>query len=307
MSKKGKRKFWKRTIVIVIIGFVSFLLVAVSLAYSHKDELIAQALDEFNSSVAGGVEIVETSISPFENFPYISVDLQGISVYEDKTVHTDTLVHIKDVYVGFDLWSILQGSYEVKKLKLSNGFVKLIQHTDGSLNVTNALSGLETSTDTTATESNPIALSLDAIELENIDLLKINEASNIVAEVFIENIESSFSMSADHIKAAFDSKMLFNLVMDNDTSFLHHKHLSLKTGIDYDLTTGVLDLDPSELMIEKASFSMDGTIDIANDLNLDLSFSGTKPNFDLFLLFFFCNLHKMRLANSHQISLATIV
>ena len=285
MEKKKKRSIWKRTLVILIVGLTSLLLIAVSLAYSHKDELIDKALSQFNESVEGKLALENTRISPFENFPYISIDLHHISILESKAADSDTLLNVEDVYVGFDLWSIVSGDYEVKKVKLSNGFVKIVQHTDGSLNLSNAMASTTASDSSAATESSPLNLSLDAVTLENIDVLKINEANNIVAEVFIENITSSLSMSDDHIKADFDSKMLFNLILDSDTSFLHHKHLSLSTGIDYNLNTGLLDLDPSELEIEKASFLMDGTIDVKNDLTLDLKFSGQKPNFDLFLAF----------------------
>lgn len=284
MSTKGKRKIWKRLLIILASFFGLLLLAVVGLVHFKKDELISQALDQFNAGVPGRVAIEETRISPFENFPYVSIDLRHIQVYESKTA-SEAIIDIDDAYIGFDLWSIVQGTYDVKKIKLSNGFVKLIQHTDGSLNMTNALTAPEEDTTTPSTGESTMHLNLQTIELQNIDLLKINEANNILAEVFIEEIQSSYSMSDKHIKAEFDSRMLFNLILDGDTSFLHDKHLSLSTGIDYDLEKGILALTPSELLIEKASFLMEGAIDVANDLNLDLRFSGQKPNFDLFLAF----------------------
>lgn len=285
MSKSGKRSIWKKTLIILMTGFLSLLLIALGIAYNQKDELIEKALNKFNQGVNGEVRIQETSISPFANFPYISIDLKGIEIYESKEVDADTLLHIEDAYVGFDLWSIIQGSYEVKKIKLSNGFVRLVQHTDGQLNMAIALASEPAEESPASTESSPMNLKLEAIELINIDLLKINEENNILAEVFIENIKSDFAISDDKVEASLDSRMLFNLIIDGDTSFLHDKHLSLSTALNYDLEKEFLVLSPSELMIEKASFLMEGSVDVKNDLNLDLSFSGQKPNFDLFLAF----------------------
>lgn len=285
MSKSGKRSRWKKLLIVVTSVFALLLLTVVALAYFKKDELISKALEQFNEGVPGRLSVEETRISPFENFPYVSIDLKHIRVFENKATESEAIIDIDDAYIGFDLWSIVQGSYDVKKIKLSNGFIKLIQHEDGSLNMTNALTGEQTTETAAPASETPLHLKLQAIELENIDLLKINEANNILAEVFIEQIQSSFSMSEDHIKAEFDSKMLFNLILDGDTSFLHDKHLALSTGIDYDLKKGFLDFSPSELQIEKATFKMEGAIDVINDLNLDLRFSGQKPNFDLFLAF----------------------
>lgn len=285
MPKLKSVKWWLKAIGIFLAVLVLLVVIGVNVAYQKQDALIQKAINQLNEGFTGQFSIRESHLSPFANFPYISIDLQGVEVFETKSDTAKAVLNVEDVYIGFDFWSIVNGNYQVKKLKLSDGFVKLVQHTDGSFNMTNALSDGAEPVSTDSTTSSMANLSLEAIELVNIDLLKINEANNILAEVFIEKINSSFSMSDEHIKADFDSKMLFNLVLDGDTSFLHDKHLSLSTGIDYDLTKGLLDLNPSELFIEKASFLMDGSIDVKNDLNLDLEFSGQKPNFDLFLAF----------------------
>ncbi len=286
MSKTAKRSIWKKLLIIssTVIGLL--ILTIVGVVYFKKDELISKALAQLNEGLAGRLVITDTSISPFENFPYVSIDLKNIALYETKASDEDAIVQIEDVYVGFDLGSILQGTYEVKKIKLSNGFIKLVQYADGNMNVANVMTKTdEVTTEVPPTNTGNLNINLQSIELVNIDLLKINEENNILAEVYIENIRSDFSILEDKVEASLESKMLFNLIIDNDTSFLHDKHLSLNTSISYNLNSQFLELSPSELMIEKASFLMEGNIDIKNDLNLDLSFSGQKPNFDLFLAF----------------------
>ncbi|MHA7101202.1 AsmA family protein [Roseivirga pacifica] len=284
MPKQKRMKWWIKTLAIVAGIFVLFLITVLGIAYNQQDRLIQKALSQLNEDFPGRFAIRDSHISPFANFPYVSIDLEDIEIFESKADSSQALVHVQDTYIGFDLISIIKGTYQIKKVKLSDGFVKLIQHTDGSFNVVNALV-VPSEEEAPDTSSEALHLSLDAFELVNIDVLKINEANNLLAEVFIENIKSSVSTSDKHIKAQLDSKMLFNLILDGDTSFLHDKHLSLSTGIDYDLTTGLLDMDPSKLMIEQAEFLMDGTIDMTHDMDLDLQFSGQKPNFDMFLAF----------------------
>lgn len=284
MSKSGKRSIWKKSFIILssVLGFL--LLTIVGIAYFKKDELIARALEQVNQSLEGRVEIEETRISAFQNFPYISIDLQNIHVYENKEAGTRAIIEVADVYVGFDLWSVLRGTYEVKKLKLSNGYIKLVQYADGTLNMTKALSTGQTE-ETSADDGEAIHLELQSIELENIDLLKINEENNLMAEVFIESAKSGFTIIEDKVQADLDIRFLFNLIIDGDTSFLHDKHVSFNTALGYDLNKQFLSVSPSELLIEKATFNMEGTVDIANDMSLDLNFNGQKPNFDLFLAF----------------------
>jgi hypothetical protein len=283
MSKKWSSKKKAFGLLLFTVGLLAIAVFA--MAYSKKDELISQALAQFNQTVEGRIEIEETRISPFENFPYVSIDLRNIKVFETKKTDSEAIINIEDAYIGFDLWSIIQGTYEVKKIKLSNGFIKIVQYAEGAMNMTNALASTTKAQEASPSATNPINLKLKGIELVNIDLLKINEENNILAEFFIDNLKSSFNLTDDVIQASLESRLLFNLIMDGDTSFLHDKHLSLSTSLNYDLTREYLTLSPSELLIEKASFLMEGSVDIKNDLNLDLSFSGQKPNFDLFLAF----------------------
>lgn len=257
-------------------------LVLMGLAYLQKDQVLRVALREMNQGLQGKVAIADARISPFENFPYISIDLQKVEVHESKLLDSDTVIFIEDAYIGFDLLALLRGNLEVRKIKLENGFVRLVQASDGSLNITKVLSSGQPAE---ASDGGSMSFALSAIELTNIDVLKFNEEAANLAEAFVETAKSSFTSSQDEIVATLSSRLLFNLIIDSDTSFLHDKHISLKTAIHYNTKDNVLNLSPSELLIERAQFLMEGRIDLKNDLDLDLTFSGQKPNFDLFLAF----------------------
>ena len=264
---------------LVLIAFT-----ALGIAYAKQDELLAEAVNQLNTSFKGKFEVDGSHISPFENFPYISIDLDEVRIYEAKDSLDKAVINVHDVYVGFDLLSIISGSYDIKKIKLSEGTVNLIQHDDGNFNLINAFDNPDTvALPGDESEESAVHLELQSIELVDIDLLKTSEVNKVLAEVYIEQLSSSFSMSDKHIRSELNSTMLFNLILDGDTSFLHDKHLSISTGIDYDLTKDFLDFLSTELLIEKATFLMEGSIDVADSMNLDLRFSGKKPNFDLFL------------------------
>ncbi|MDX1628676.1 MAG: AsmA family protein, partial [Fulvivirga sp.] len=277
-----KKRGLKALLILFGVLFVS-LVAVIGIAYMQQDRIVREMVNRLNQDFKGKLEINGSHISPFANFPYISIDLEDTKVYESKADTSEVLMQVKDTYIGFDLWTMISGSFEVKKIKMSNGFLKLIQHTDGSFNIVNALSIPEDSapdTDTTSTH-----LDLQAIELINIDLLKLNEENNVLVEAFIENAYSSFKTNEESMDIALDSKFLFNLIIDQDTSFLHDKHLELHTVLNLDAKTNVLEISTSEVFIENALFLMDGTIDVDDNMNLDLNFSGNKPNFDLFLAF----------------------
>ena len=52
--------------------------------YWKQDKVVQQALSYANESLASRVTIEGSRVSPFVNFPYISVDLKEVKDYETK-------------------------------------------------------------------------------------------------------------------------------------------------------------------------------------------------------------------------------
>lgn len=273
------RRFWKRfAVAFVGIPFV-LMTVLVLIVYTKQDAIVQDLIKGFNEDFSGSTQIKDSHISLFENFPYISIDLEELKVFETKEKNANMIVDIHDVYAGFDLWTILTGKMEIKKIKLKNGAIDLVQHKDGSFNLVRALTS-EKEIESTEEEFH---LDLKKIELENIDLTKLNEANNLKVEVYINTAHSKFKTAQSNVTAAFDARFILNLIKDGDTTFLKHKHIDLDTEVDFLKGKDILTIEPTSVKLEGAEFNMKGSIDFLNDVFLDLTFTGDKPDFDLFI------------------------
>ncbi|MCX2743252.1 hypothetical protein OO013_05210 [Mangrovivirga sp. M17] len=282
MTSFFSKKSWKKWIALFAILFIFIPIIGISVVYANQQQIVHEMVDYLNEDFQGKLEIEGSHISPFANFPYVSIDLENVKVYEGKEKDSPILLHLEDTYIGFDIWSMMGGEYDIKAIRLEGGFIKLVQHVDGTFNIANALTS---SSDSITHEEDHLHLELNAVNLKNIDLMKLNEENNLLAEAFINEAKSSFKTSSEHTYIELDSKFLFNLIADGDTTFLHDKHIDLHTTLDLDAKTGKLEILPSELNIEKALFEMEGSVDFENDMFLDLHFKGNKPNFNLFLAF----------------------
>lgn len=253
----------------------------ITLVFYKQDAIVQEFISTANKDFRGHLAIKDSHVSPFANFPYVSIDLDHVSVYEDKDTAAQPLLKIMDVYLGFDLLTLIQGRNEIKSIKLSDGFIHLVQHRDGSFNISNALSA-ETETRDASEEFH---LDVKSIQLINIDLLKINEENNILIEAFVDDAISRFKTSPQHLLVTLDSRFELNVVANGDTTFIRHKHFDVHTELDFDQDTKILAIRPSDVKLENAQFKMDGTIDFDDDMNMNVKFHGNKPNFDLFLAF----------------------
>ena len=274
-----RRKFWKRFIVgLVALPIVLFSTV-VMVAYFKQDAIVQKLVSKLNGDFVGEIEVEDSHISLFENFPYISIDLDHVKVYEDKELHKNPIVDLEDVYAGFDLWTILSGSYDIKVLELKNGYIHIVQHEDGELNIVHALS----TTKPVEEIEEDFHINLKSIELIGVDIYKLNESNNLIVESFVDHAELAFKSNDEHVLASISAKMELNVIKDGDTTFFKHKHLSIDSEVEYLKESEFLIINPSELELEHATFTGEGSIDFADDFNVDVKLSARKENFELFM------------------------
>ena len=171
--KRGK--FWKRLILWLIAFPVVLFFTVVIIAYWKQDAIVQELVSSLNADFVGEIEVEDSHINLFENFPYISIELDHVAVYEDKDNHKDPIVDLESVFAGFDLWTILSGSYDIKVLELKNGYIHVVQHEDGELNITHALSSTKPVEEVQA----DFNIHLKSITLVDVDIYKLNESNEI--------------------------------------------------------------------------------------------------------------------------------
>jgi uncharacterized protein involved in outer membrane biogenesis len=114
-------RFWLRLLIIAVFSSILLFFALVAVLYWQQDMIVKHLLDWTNKHYKGEIVIKGSHISPFANFPYISIDLEGLEIHENKAHTTEPIVSVDDAYLGFDIWTILSGNYELKSIKLSNG------------------------------------------------------------------------------------------------------------------------------------------------------------------------------------------
>lgn len=273
------KRFWKRFALTFFALPIVLFFILVLIVYAKQDEIVQDLISDLNEDFTGATELSGSHVSLFENFPYISIDLEHLKVFESKTKKAAPILNIDDTYVGFDLWTVLSGKMDIKKIKLENGTIRIVQHEDGEFNIVRALSPLHPIED----PAEEFHLNLKRIELENVDISKLNEANGLMFETFINSANSKFESSPDHVLAAVKGRFILNVLQDGDTTFIKHKHLDIDTHIDFLKGKDIMTIQPTTVHLEGSEFSMSGTIDFLKDALLDLTFTGNKPNFDLFV------------------------
>ena len=276
----SKNKKWIKR-----IGFALFLIpvlvfgLLVAILYTKQDYFVGLALEQANKDFNGKIEVGGSHIAPFANFPNISIDLEHLKIYESKADSAACLLHLKDTYLGFDLTKLLSGDVVVKKIKLSDGTIDIRQHEDGSFNIANALASKVPSEEV----SEDLHLSLESIILDNVDISKLNESTNLAVDLLIKKAESRFHSHAKGIDFELDSDLKLSIIQHRDTTFFNNKHLEFQTQFSYLNEGSKLEFKETSLAFEKTLLDFNGSINLTKDLFVDLNLKGHKPDFNLFL------------------------
>ncbi len=278
--KKSRKRFWIRLTIFLLLFPVFLFSLLIGVVYLKQDQLVQELLSQANEDFEGSIKIRNSHIEPFASFPYISIDFEDFHVYEGKKhIKEDEIVHINHCFVDFNIWDILRADYKIKGVKLSDGSLRLIQHKDGSFNISNALKSKKP----TEEVQNDFKIDLKSISIVNLDIIKINEENNILVDAFVNNAQTKVKSSNDHFYLDLDAKFKLTIVKSGDTTFVKNKYFEVVTELDVNDLTKTLTVQPTMVKFENSSFGFSGKVGLEKNIPIDLHFNGEKPNFDLII------------------------
>jgi hypothetical protein len=259
---------------LVLIG------VAVAYVYQNQESIVQTELETINRGYQGKLSIGSTDIAPFKNFPYVSIGLHDVKVAESKDQNANSILEVKDVYIGLTITDLLFGKIDIKKILIEDGFFELILYQDGTDNLSKALASEEEVTD-----SDPLHVHLKSIELKEFVIRKRDKSNGLNVEGHINWAEGGFESSKEHIKAHVDTEFELNIIKNGDTTYVKQKQFKFQSDLDFNESTGIMNIAPSSIDMDYAQFEISGTIDTKNRMDVDLEIKGSQTNFELFVAF----------------------
>ncbi len=275
------KKRWKRILLGLILVPILILGGLIFYIKSNQADIIKGEITKLNKEHQGHVSIGNSELSLFENFPYISIKVYDVQIFETKEKDAALITDVKDIYIGLNLWDIVNKNYDIKSIVVEEGVLNLIIHKNNTTNLQNALA----STSETETETPSTNIHLKKIEFRNLDIHTIDEATNSDVEKFIYSGTAGFRRKDNVIAGHIDTYLELNIIKNKDTTFIREKHFEVQTDVLFNESTGILDIAPSRIVMENGDFELEGSIDTKNDVDLDLYVKGTKPNFDMLIAF----------------------
>ena len=283
-STLKSKRFWKRALLLLIIIPVLLAGGLIQYVQNNQTEIIKREIAKINKDYKGLVRIGDSTLSLFGNFPYISLKVYDVQVFETKEEDAKAVMDVNDIYIGFNVSDIIKGIYDVQSIIIEDGLLDLILYEDGSLNLTNSFVNEEVSIDSTVNDSSSTNIHLKKIKLKNLDIHSFDVVNNTDTDMFISMAKGGFSLTDSTVAGHIDTDFEVELTQNKETILISKKHFEIHTDVVYNENTGIIDIDPSGLTMENGDFELEGFVDM-NKSDIDLTFKGEKPNFDMFIAF----------------------
>ena len=258
---------------------VACLIIVIVVLHFQHNSLVQELLKKANEDFVGNISIDRSEIDFITDFPLVDIDLKDLRIHETKNLSIKPIAQFNDVYIGFNLWTILNGKMEINQVHLEQGHCDVVQYSDDEFNIINAFKPVHPVPDI----EEEFHLSLKSIVMKDIDFNKENRVNGMKIDLLLSDVESAIKTDSVEVLFDLDAQFKISLLMNGDSTFLRNKHLALKTDVHLNKLNQLLTIDSTSVSLERANFELAGSIDLDREMFLDLMISGNKPNFDLFL------------------------
>jgi len=272
-------KIFIRIIKVLAVLIITVTLILFSAALIMQDRVADIILKSLNKSISTKFEFESVSLSFLRKFPGATINLKNVLVHSspgfDKDVFgpidTDTLLFAKSVSAEFDISDIYHGIYNIERIGIKDGILKLFSDSSGRVNYDIAVEA--ESEDEGGKE---FTLDLKRVSVSNLNAYYNNRAIELVVEGIFENGHIKSRISGENIDFGAESGIqISNFQLYNtriDTSLFADIKISL--SVSDTLTVfkkGALEFDDFK-------FSVTGSV--SEDDFIDLLISGENLDID---------------------------
>ena len=274
-ATKSPRKFpkWAKITAISAGGLILLLIVVWLLAgwyiNSHKQQLLAKLTSSVSEHIDGKFTVGDMDPAFFKGFPDVALELQDVTLSDsmDQVYHRP-LMQFKSVYVKFNLFSLMGGEPEVRKVTIKDGQVNLFTDSTGYSN-----GYLLKKKPGAPAKKHKKEVHIANFALENIQFTFDQEVKNKKIQVLIKHFDGAATDKNDvmHIVAAtwlHIDQLGFNLAKGG---YLVDKDFKGKMRLLYDRDKGQLQLPFQQLEVGPTPLKLSATFD----------FKSARPGFKI--------------------------
>ena len=227
---------------VIISGII--LLIVLSLLFGENIQ--KSLLNNINENLHSEIHVENMDISLIENFPSATLKLMEVYIQEAEGFQMDTLIYAKEIYTEVRLLDIIRKKFEVQRIVILNGLIKL-KYNDLKNKNFNIFKKKEGGN----------KLNVRKVILLNSNVSYTNNINNTIIELFPEKLLLRIQQD-NYTNLEIDGKLLSEQLTIYNKNYADKKKIHLTGEISFKKDS--LFIRKSELNIEDVIMSITGGI-----------------------------------------------
>ncbi|HBH06723.1 MAG TPA: hypothetical protein DDX92_08985 [Flavobacteriales bacterium] len=238
----------------IFYGFLALLLLGTGFFYAYQDQIMDRLKKSLNEQLLVPVHTEKIELSIIRDFPNIQLKLTNVTALESSSFSRkgDTLLHLEELGVSFDLFAILRNEIKLIKCSASNGYIDL------KINRQNQRNFEILKPDTSTSD---FYLQLNKATFKEVLFQYRDARENQVLAFDLEKVSLSGNIDNDNFEAAFYGTFQVRDLLDhgNDYSFKYPLYVDVilsgsEGGDVLSITRGILTIN------DNLEFDLNGTL-----------------------------------------------
>lgn len=250
--------------------FIAIILLAMLIIPNFfKDQINASIKEIANKNINGELQYSDIDLSFFTHFPSLTTSIHDVKLKGSAPFQDSTLLDVKEISLGLDLFSLFQDKITLNKFIVSEGKINILVDSTGAANYNIYASTDSTSADNESEDSST-EIAFKLLKLQNIDL-RYQDAS---LPMLIEAKNFDYIGKGDLMSSIFDLETeanieAFSFTFDNE-KYVDQKSLHARLITQINTNNLSFIFEKNDILINKLPVRFRGSFAfLSNGYNLD--------------------------------------
>ena len=274
---------FKRIIIGLAITLSIFAAGLVGIGYFYQDQLIERLVSSLNEYVATPVEVKSIQVSAWRDFPQLAVSFEEVFIpgaADSIRGSKSPLADIARIDFSFNLLALLQGTYELQQITLTNGAVTLLIDEERRANYTIFRNQRDS---TQQSMSRSLAFRLEQVNLNDVQVRYLDLARKQDILTYAHDVTASLQVDGSVYQINTEGNLESKYIGVGSDHYFANQWLGLRTELVYYGHEKRLLVESSQVSLNDTKIQVQGWIDHTDQTKLDLIVEATHTDFPTLL------------------------
>lgn len=275
-SNKNPLKIFLKLMMWLIATIIFMIGVLLSLLFIYEDEVKAAIIKELNKNLQSEVKIKPENIqlTIVSTFPDCTIEFSEVLMLDAiKSKNRDTLLFANQLNLHFNIQDLWNEKYNINKISLKNGNIKLRTSKSGKNNYTfwkESKKGDD--------KNDSLRFDLKEIKLNNVRLLYADKQQNLRAELKVEQLLFSGNFSSNDFELSTSSKLLVETIGTFERDYLNNKNCDFELNLE--VKNDYYKISSAKLNINQMDLALNGSFNYGKNLQ-QVNINYKAPQLDI--------------------------